>query len=248
MYLDKYGRAIRSKTQETPLSLIRTRDNKFWLQRVLPEGEVVRWRALGLDRLKHAVNFETYNLNEIDEYGGIIIPMDVFPSVANDPPPFQDVVAVMMKITAGEKLTRKSRRSWHRRLASHWKEDPEKYYHKFSETVLFPLLFLFWFCNRLFHSIKNKKPFFDHDVYHADGEDTRVDPISRLKKFSDMHPEQAGYDDRMITMLSPEQNRLSSARAELRESDVTDPHFHSELWWRLRHLRYYGHWPKGLTE
>ncbi len=248
MYLDGYGRAIRSKTQESPLSFARTRDNKFWLQRVLPDGEVVRWRALGLDRLKHAVNFETYNLNELDEYGGVVVPMEVFPTVANDPPPFQDVVHMMMKLHASQKITRKVRRSWHRRLAVHWKDDAQKYYMKISETVFFPILVIIWFFNRLAHSIMNKKPFWDHDVYHADGADNRIDPIARLKKFSDTHPEQDGYDDRMITMLSPMQSRLSSARAELRESDVTDPHFHSELWWKLRHMRFYGHWPKSLMD
>eukprot|EP00331_Platyophrya_macrostoma_P013496 CAMPEP_0176409544 /NCGR_PEP_ID=MMETSP0127-20121128/2557_1 /TAXON_ID=938130 /ORGANISM="Platyophrya macrostoma, Strain WH" /LENGTH=282 /DNA_ID=CAMNT_0017788935 /DNA_START=162 /DNA_END=1010 /DNA_ORIENTATION=- len=248
IYLDQFGRPVRSKSQETPLSLVRTRDNKFWLQRVLENGEVIRWRALGLDHLKHATNFENYTLNDIDEYGGVIVPHDVMPTCAHDGPMFADVVYYMNHISPSEKITRKVRRQWHRRLYAHWLESPEKYFTKSIEYYVFPALLVMWVCIRLFHSVRNGKPFWDHDVYHSDRElATRVDPYVRLKQFSDQHPEHSGFDANSNIMISPAQSRLSSARAELRESDFTDPHYHSEFWWKVRHLRYYGHWPKSLT-
>ncbi|RNF03215.1 hypothetical protein TraAM80_05895 [Trypanosoma rangeli] len=51
VYIDKYGRPICNST-ETDVSFVSTRDNKFYLQRVLEGGEVIRWRAPGLDHLK----------------------------------------------------------------------------------------------------------------------------------------------------------------------------------------------------
>lgn len=249
IYLDPYGRAVRSKTQETPLSLVRTRDNKFWLQRVLPDGEVVRWAAIGLDRLKHAVNFETYTLNEIDEYGGIIVPHHVMPSTITDAPPYHDAVHLMMQVSGTEKMTRKIRRQYHRKIFAHWKESPDKFFSKWMDMYALPMVLAIWVLVRCFYSVKNQKSFFDMDVYTSD-KDKRAAPVSafqRLIEFSDNHPEQEGYDFRMLTMISPGMSRLSSARAELRESDVTDPHFNSELFWRLRHMRYYGHWPKSIT-
>ncbi|CBH16335.1 hypothetical protein, conserved [Trypanosoma brucei gambiense DAL972] len=247
VYIDKYGRPVRNGT-ETDVSLIRTRDNQFYLQRVLPGGEVIRWRAPGLDHLKHVTNFETYNLNEIDEYGGVIIPAGVMPTTPNDPPSYHDAVYYINRMEATEKITRKTRRRWHRRLYAHWKESPDKFFNYSISAYGVPFIVLLWLTIRGFHSIKNNKPFWDVNVYgKTDEESDARDPWLRLMRFSDRHPEHEGLD-LTVTMMSPGQSRLSNSRAELRESDFTDPHFHSELWWKLRHVRYYGHWPKGLSE
>nr|CCC94228.1 conserved hypothetical protein [Trypanosoma congolense IL3000] len=247
VYIDKYGRPVRNGT-ETDVSLIRTRDNKFYLQRVLQGGEVIRWRAPGLDHLKHVTNFETYNLNEIDEYGGVVIPTDVMATAPNDPPSYHDAVYYIHRMEATEKLTRKGRRGWHRRLFAHWKESPDKFLNFSISAYGVPFILLLWLTIRGFHSIKNNKPFWDVNVYgKTDEEIDARDPWLRLMRFSDRHPEHEGLD-LTVTMMSPGQSRLSSSRAELRESDFTDPHFHSELWWKIRHVRYYGHWPKGLSE
>ncbi|KAG5494315.1 hypothetical protein GH5_02328 [Leishmania sp. Ghana 2012 LV757] len=247
VYLDHSGRAVRTGV-ETDLSLIRTRDNKFYLQRVLPNGEVVRWLAPGLNYLKNVTNFETYALNDIDENGGVVIPSDVMPTAAHDVPGLRDAVFYMTKLEATSKFTRKDRRRWHRRLFAHWKESPEKYLSHTLGTYGVAFLVMLWVCVRGFHSIKNQKPFWDVNVYGlTDEERERTNPWLRLKRFSERHPEHEGVD-MTVTMLSPGQSRLSSARSELRESDFTDPHYHSEFWWKVRHCYYYGHWPKGLVE
>lgn len=246
-YLDHHGRAVKNGTV-TDISLIRTRDNKFYLQRVLKDGEVVRWLALGLSNLKNVTNFETYSLNEIDENGGVIIPADVMPTVSHDPPSFHDAVYYISKVEGTEKFTRKDRRRWHRRLYAHWRESPEKYLNHTIGTYGMAFLFCLWVAVRGFHSIKNGKPFFDVNVYgKTDEEREASDPWIRLRRFSSLHPEHEGID-MSVTMMSPGQSQLSSARAELRESDFTDPHYHSEFWWKVRHCRYYGHWPKGIAE
>lgn len=247
VYIDEAGRAAR-RGEQTDISLIRTRENKFYLQRVLPDGEVVRWEAPGLEYLKNVTNFETYSLNEIDEHGGIIIPADVAPSAGPEPPLFIDAVHYIAGVSATKKFTRKDRRHWHRRLFAHWKESPDKYLNHVMGSYGVVFLVVLWLVIRGFHSIKNNKPFLDANVYGITDEDrNRNDPFLRLKRFSDRHPEHESLDMTM-TMLSPGQGWLSSARAELRESDFTDPHFHSEFWWKVRHLRYYGHWPKGLAD
>ncbi|KAG5469747.1 hypothetical protein CUR178_01886 [Leishmania enriettii] len=247
VYLDHFGRAVRTGV-ETDLSLIRTRDNKFYLQRVLPNGEVVRWSAPGLNYLKNVTNFETYALNDIDENGGVVIPSDVMPTAAHDAPGLRDAVFYMTKLEATSKFTRKDRRRWHRRLFAHWKESPEKYISHTLGTYGVAFLVMLWVCVRGFHSIKNQKPFWDVNVYGlTDEERERTNPWLRLKRFSERHPEHEGVD-MTVTMISPGQSRLSSARSELRESDFTDPHYHSEFWWKVRHCYYYGHWPKGLAD
>ncbi|CCW63129.1 unnamed protein product [Phytomonas sp. EM1] len=250
LYIDRMGRGVRDGS-ETDLSLIRTRDNKFYMQRVLPGGEVVRWYAPGLEYLKHVTNFDTYSLNEINENGGIVIPADVLPTTAHEPPSYLDAIYYINKLEAVKKFTRKDRRRWHRRLFAHWKESPEKYISHSVGTYGVASLVILWLVVRGFHSIKNEKPFWDPDVYNSRGrteaERHQADPWLRLKRFSDRHPEHEGMD-LTITMMSPAQSRLSSARAELRESDFTDPHYHSEFWWKIRHCRYYGHWPKGIAE
>lgn len=245
VYVNHMGKAVRNGT-ETDLSLIRTRDNKFYLQRVLPNGEVIRWLAPGLDYIKNVTNFDTYSLNEINEHGGVIIPADVLPASPNDPPSYQDAVHYITQVKASKKFTRKDRRLWHRRLFAHWKESPDKYLNHITGTYGMAFLVVLWLVVRGFHSLKNNKPFFDTDVYTKPGEQ-RHDPWVQLKRFSEMHPEHE-LTDMSVTMMSPGQSRLSSARAELRESDFTDPHYHSELWWKVRHCRYYGHWPKGIAE
>lgn len=245
VYLNRLGKIERYG--ETDLSLIRTRDNKFYLQRVLENGETIRWLAPGLDHLRNVTNFETYSLSEIDENGGIIIPADVMPTAPHEPPSFFDAVYYISRMEATKKFTRKDRRDWHRRLFAHWRESPDKYITHSLGTYGTIFLIVLWVVVRGFHSIKNNRPFWDVDVYKSEDEmGGDVDPWTRLKRFSDMHPEHQGLDLTIATM-SPGQTHLSSSRAELRESDFTDPHYHSELWWKIRHCRYYGHWPKGIA-
>lgn len=247
VYIDRLGRRARSGA-ETDMSLIRTRDNKFYLQRVLPDGEVVRWLAPGLDYIKNVTNFDTYSFNEINDHGGVIVPADVTPSSATEPMSYHDAVYLMSIIHPVRKFTRKDRRQWHRRLCAHWKESPDKYYNHILGTYGVAVCIVLWLVIRGFHSIKNNKPFLDANVYESQEETgLKRTPWHRLKSFSDMHPEHEGFD-MSPTMMSPGQSRLSSSRAELRESDFTDPHYHSELWWKIRHLRYYGHWPKSIME
>ncbi|ESS65511.1 hypothetical protein TCDM_06116 [Trypanosoma cruzi Dm28c] len=170
------------------------------------------------------------------------------PTASNDPPSFHDAVYYINRVEAKKKFTRKDRRQWHRRLFAHWKESPEKFLNHSIGAYGMPFLFVLWLTIRGFHSIKNNKPFWDVNVYgKTDEEQVLQDPWLRLKRFSDRHPEHEGLD-MTVTMMSPGQSRLSSSRAEIRETDFTDPHFHSELWWKIRHVRYYGHWPKGLAE
>lgn len=245
VYVDHMGKAVRNGA-ETDMSLIRTRDNKFYLQRVLPTGEVVRWLAPGLEYIKNVTNFDTYTLSEINEHGGIVIPADVMPTAPNDPPSYQDAVHYITQVRASKKFTRKDRRLWHRRLFAHWRESPDKYINHAVGTYGVAFLVGLWAVMRGFNSVRNNKPFFDVDVYSKAGEE-RPDPWVHLKRFSEMHPEHEMMD-MSIAMMSPGQSRLSNARAELRESDFTDPHYHSELWWKVRHCRYYGHWPKGIAE
>lgn len=245
VYLSRSGKIVRHG--ESDLSLIRTRENKFYLQRVLENGETIRWLAPGLEHLKNVTNFETYSLSEIDENGGIIIPADVMPSAPHEPPSFFDAVYFISRMVATKKFTRKDRRDWHRRLFSHWRESPEKFVTHSIGTYGIVFLILLWFVVRGFHSIKNNRPFWDVDVYKPEKVDNQVDPWKRLKRFSEMHPEHEGLD-MTVTLMSPGQSHLSSSRAELRESDFTDPHYHSELWWKIRHCRYYGHWPKGIAD
>ncbi|EPY26451.1 hypothetical protein AGDE_11311 [Angomonas deanei] len=246
-YVSRGGYAIRDR-EESDVSLIRTRDNKFYLQRVLETGEVIRWRAPGLDYLKNVTNMDTYDLSEINDNGGVIIPADVMSTTPNDPPNVLDALDYIRKVKPTAKLTRKDRRHWHRQLYSHWSESPEKYFSHTVGTYGAAFLFVLWVVVRGFYAIKNDKPFWDVNVYgKTDEERVKTDPWMRLKRFSDNHPEHESFDFRPI-MMSPGQAQLSSARAELRESDFTDPHFNSEFWWKVRHMRYYGHWPKGLAE
>ncbi|CCW66222.1 unnamed protein product [Phytomonas sp. Hart1] len=250
VYLNNMGTRIRDGT-ETNISLIRTRDNQFYIQRILPDGEVVRWYAPGLEHLKHVTNFDTYSLNVIDENGGIVIPSDVVPSPPSESAYYLDAIYYINQIQAVRKFTRKDRRRWHRKLFMHWKESPEKFVNHTIGTYGMASLVILWVLIRGFHSLKNKKSFWDADVYNSHGrtetERQKKDPWLKIKRFSDCHPEHEGMD-LTVAMFSPGQSRLSSARAELRESDFTDPHYHSEFWWKVRHCRYYGHWPKGIAE
>lgn len=247
MFIDEAGRCVRNGA-ESDMSFIRTRDNKFYLQRVMPNGEVVRWLAPGLEVLKTITNFETFSISSIDDYGGIIVPADVIPTSSFEPMCFHDAAYHMRKIQPHKKITRKDRRFWHRRLFADWRESPDKYANEVIGRYGIVGLLCVWLVIRGFHSLKNNKPFWDMNVYgKTDAEMDRTNQLLRLKKFSDRHPEHA-LTDPIVAMLSPGQTRLSSARSELRETDFTDPHFHSEFWWKVRHAYYYGHWPRGLGQ
>jgi hypothetical protein len=84
-YLDRYGNPIKTK-DETDLSLIRTRDNKFYLQRVLEDESIVRFAAPGLGMIKNSANFEYFSIAEIDIYGGVVVPADLMPTPQHERP------------------------------------------------------------------------------------------------------------------------------------------------------------------
>lgn len=244
-YLDNFGKGARHGIV-SHMSLVRTRDNRFWLQRVLPGGETIRWRCIGLDVLKHATSFESYSLNDIDENGGVIIPNEIRPTCQGDPLCFFDAVMEIQKLHAHAKFTRKDRRQWHRRSFCHWSESPEKYGSQVLASYGLLGLFVLWLLVRGSHAYKNKKGFWDNDVYSKDI-DEENQAIMRIREFDRNHPEHNSLE-RKLVLMSPGMDRLGSARAELRESDFMDPHAHSELFWRLRHAYFYGHWPKGLMD
>ncbi len=244
-YLDTTGTVARHR-RVTNLALVRTRDNKFWLQRVMPGGEVVRWRCVGLDIMKHATSFEAYNIGDIDENGGIIIPCEVRPTCQADPLSYFDAVTTLLKLKSHAKFTRKDRRQWHRRSFAHWSETPEKYASHVLGTYGMLGVVLLWVLVRSSHAYKNNKSFWDNDVYTRGGEQ-EFDTIRRIRQFAERHPEH-NTSDRKLVPMSPGMDSLGAARAELRETDFMDPHAQSEFWWKLRHMYYFRHWPKGLND
>ena len=245
LYLDSHGTQSRHN-RVTNISLVRTRDNKFWLQRVLPGGETIRWRAVGLDVMKHATSFESYNICDIDENGGIVIPTEVRPTCQGDPLSFFDAICTIQKMQSHAKFTRKDRRQWHRRSFAHWSETPEKYATHILGSYGVLGIIVLWVVVRASHAYTNNKSFWDNDVYTKGGE-REYETIKQINDFAKTHPEHEISERKMVPM-SPGMDKLGGARAELRESDYMDPHSHSELWWKLRHAYYYGHWPKGLKE
>jgi len=241
-YLDHYGNPVKTK-QETDLSLIRTRDNKFFLQRVFDDESVVRFACPGLAMIKNAANFEYFSMQDIDVYGGVLIPSDVFPSAAHDRPCFHDAVYVIMRCQPTAKFTRKDRRAWHRRLHAHWEEDPEKYKFQFMSTFTLFAVACVYFGFKYINAAQRGVPFLNEDAvpFQADSY------WAKAARFAERHPEHLSA---MATTLhfSPAQAEYIQARSEIRGSESIDPSMSMEFVWKVQHLKQYGHWPKGLAE
>jgi len=247
-YLDKLGRPC--KGVKSNLSLIRTRDNMFYLQRILPDGEVIRWRCLGLENMKQATSFESYSIHAIDANGGVIIPTNVRATSQSEPLGFLDAVTDIRHLQTAPKFTRQDRREEHRQLFSHWSESPEKYSLQIFQAYVVPLMVLTWLLVRGFNAYRNNKGFWAVDVYDSDDplvQRKRIDIQQRAMQFDEKHPEH-GVLERGVIAMSPAQERMMLARSELRGTDAMDPHMTNEIVWKMRHAWYYGHWPKGLLE
>lgn len=238
-YLDKYGNILKSK-RETELSLVRTRDNKFYLQRVYPNEAVVRFLCPGLSILKNATNFEYFSMFDVDNHGGVIIPGDVFPTPAHDPPTFQDAVYCLMLCEQTTKFTRKDRRAWHRRLHAHWQESPEKYHMNFVINVSIFVIVVTWALARYLYMYRHGKSYFEDEAPAR--EHTY---LAKSKRFADRHPEHVGFDVNPL-QLSPGQHQLSQARSDMRNEWQDTSSWSNDLMWKLRHCYYYSHWPRSL--
>lgn len=242
MYLDQYGNPIRNK-DETDVSLIRTRENKFFLQRVFDDESVVRFACPGLSVIKHAQNFEYFTVGDIDIHGGAILPSDVWPTTAHDRPMLQDVVHVLSRSRPTTKFLRKDRRAWHRRLFAHWEESPEKFRFHLVNYVGAMLCFVVYVVTRYFYYCDTKQITF----WNTEGRQIREDGYwGKARRFSDRHPEHQTTDLSPV-QLSPAQNVFMRARSELRTNEVSDPGSGMGWMWKIKHTFNYGHWPKDIN-
>lgn len=244
-YFDHRGLIVEDN-RETDIAIIRTRDLKFYLQRIMPNGEVIRWPAPGCDPMRNATSFEQFSLTDIDTYGGVIIPQDVAPTNPYEPPSIIDAVMLMANLEVTKKVTRQVRRGWHRRVYADKYEDPLKYQMNMVGNSLLVLGFALFIGTRWLYCRRHGIGFFDL-VSGATVERKTESIWDRANRYGEEHIEQV-RPETIVSQLSPGQKDYSRMRAEMRESDFTDPHFKSEMYWKLRHLVYYGHWPKGLAE
>lgn len=240
-YLDHYGNPIKTK-EETDLSLIRTRDNKFFLQRVFADESIVRFPAPGLGMIKSGANLEYFSLNEIDIYGGIIIPSDVAPTPHTERPGFHDAVQIMMQCSPTTKFTRKDRRAWHRRIYANWEEHPEKYQVASLHNGMLALVVAV-FCLLKYNSWKRENDPLTGTGYRIEEDEGMW---KRAKNFGKRHPEHS-YNISASVDFSPAQLDYIYSRAEPTYSDH-DSSVGMEFFWKLRHAKSHGHWPKGLRE
>ena len=239
-FLDMYGNVCRTK-EETEISLVRTRDNKFWLQRIYANDVIVRFHCPGLEVLKHASNFEYFSIADLDNYGGICIPSDIYPTPANERPGLHDAVYCIRNCQLTEKFTRKDRRQWHRRLYAHWHESPEKYQVNWVVNCFILCMVAVWASARYYYMWSAGKGFFDDDV-----------PIrapqfgEKAKTFGERHPEHCSGDETPV-QWSPGQHLLSTARSDVRAGDQQDTTgWHVDFMWKFRHAWYYKHWPRSM--
>lgn len=241
-YLDFYGNPIRTK-EETCLSLIRTRDNKFFLQRVMPDESIVRFAAPGLGMVKNAANFEYFSISEIDVYGGIVIPGDIMPIAAVERPPFHSAVHVMMSIKPVKKFTRKDRRAHHRKIYSHWEADPDK--HRFStvSNAVLAIIVIAVVCSKYYELTKVPDPLTPASAGPKREENSLFAYIENWPK---RHPEHNNITSLSVD-FTPGQVAYIQSRAESMDGD-TDVTSGVEWVWKLRHAKTYGHWPKGIRE
>jgi hypothetical protein len=241
-YLDHYGNPIKTK-EETELSLIRTRDNKFFLQRVFEDESIVRFPAPGLGMIKNSTNFEYFSLNEIDIYGGVVIPVDVTMIPQTDRPMFFDAVHIMMRCEPTAKFTRKDRRAHNRKLYAHWEEDPEKYRFAGTQNALLAMIFAS-FVGLTYHRWTSiEDPLAPND---ATTTRERNSFFTNARNWASRHPEHNTTFSASVD-FTPAQLSYVQARTDSMDS-AHDVNVANEWVWKIRHARTYGHWPKGIRE
>lgn len=240
-YLTKSGRAAGTNI-ETDVAIVRTRENKFYLQRVLPEGEVVRFRIPGLDHMSQATHFETFSIPIIDVSGGVHIPNTLHIEADQEPHRWNDAVLYINMVKAVGKWTRKDKRSQHRELFAHWKESPAKFQDTIPANVGLVLLLAGWGIFRWLYSHSQHRSFFDSDLfYNEDG------MVQQSARFAELHPEHT-HNDTSNIQLSPGQVGLGHMAFDLNGPESSDMATSNELLWKITHCIYYGHWPKGVRE
>lgn len=240
-YLDHYGNPMKSR-METDLSLIRTRDNKFYMQRVFSDESVVRFPVPGLAMIKNASNFEYFSLTDLDLYGGVLVPFEVCPSLPSERPSYHDAVYIIMRCHPTDKFTRKDRRAWHRRLHAYWAENPEQYHINWVIAYVVGMALIIYVFLRWMNNIYRGVPWFDED--HLFNRDDNI--WSKAHKFARDHPEHMQILPSTLN-YSPALESYSQVRAELRQAESIDPSMQWEWIWMIQHLKQYGHWPAGLA-
>ena len=244
-YLDRGGNPIRNRV-ETELALVKTRDNKFYLQRIMPDGSYIRWRVPGLDKMKNASSFETFSMHDIDEGGGVQIPHEVMPWSRNTPPEYADGILIINRVKSLGKVTRKDRRYYCRELYAALTEHHDKLsiYWK-GRALMFGALFV-WAAQRAFAAYTNGRSFFDSNVYSPRGRiDESQERFYKFIRFGDEHPEHNTSDHKEY-MASPGQVNLGLSRIDLHGQDVHTPDIDSIFAWQVQHMWHYGHWPKRV--
>ena len=240
-YVDHYGNPMKNR-QETTISLIRTRENKFYLQRIFDDGSVERWPCPGLEMMKGVTSFEHFSISDIDEYGGVTIPQGIAPSGmgGGDKPTYLDAVRILSECEPLRKFTRPERRAFHFRCMGPTSETPFKHKVHQAAQILAGSAFIMLLLNRIVsRGGKNMNPFApsqELDVY------TR-----RLKEFGDMHPEH-GRVEHFPAVISPGQMEKAQRSVHEDWEEVTDTYTGRELLWKIQHAWTHDHWPKGMNE
>jgi hypothetical protein len=240
-YLDHYGNPIKSR-QETDLSLIRTRDNKFYIQRVFHDESVVRFPAPGLAMIKNASNFEYFSLTDLDLYGGVLVPMEICPSLPSERPSYHDAVYIIMRCHPTDKFTRKDRRAYHRRMHAYWAESPEQYHTNYVMMYGCLLVLGVYLSLRWLNNVYRGVPWYDED--HLFNRDDNV--WSKAYRFARNHPEHMNILPTTLN-FSPALESYSQTRAEIRQAESIDPSMQWEWVFKVQHLKQYGHWPASLA-
>lgn len=243
-YLDRIGSPVKNRV-ETNLAIVKTRQNLFYLQRVMDDGSYIRWRVPGLDRMKHATSFEAFSMHDIDEDGGVEVNKELVPWGGCAAPDYLDAIYQINRVEPIGKLTRKDRRFWHRRLFAQTEESTDKYVMYWASRAVLALAFGGWLLQRITSAYINDKNFFDSDVYVKEGEAGKLSAFDKYISFKDLHPEH-NYKDMSLQMMSPAQDTMMVSRSDLRGTDVLDAESSSPFMWQLRHLSAYGHWPKPI--
>eukprot|EP00760_Papus_ankaliazontas_P018771 PhM_4_TR17636/c0_g1_i1/m.82352 len=239
-YLDHYGNAMRNR-QETTISLIRTRNNKFFLQRIFDDGSTERWPCPGLEMMKGVTSYEHFSLSDIDDYGGVLIPHGVAPAAAWDRPSFLDAVRIMAKCQPMRKFTRGERRAYHASLYGPDEEHFLKSRIHFIMNCAFICIVVMVIGSRIYFREPGERNLF--------GPGTARNHVSvRIEDFANRHPEHMNNVEHFPTLVSPKQILLAQQSMAKDFDEITDVYTGREFLWKAQHAWNYGHWPKGINE
>ena len=243
-YLDHYGNPIKNK-DETDISFIRTREDKFFLQRVFPDQSVVRWSVPGLNMMKNAATLDQIAIPDIDTFGGVVVPIDVAPCQTNCRPSLGDAIFLLMHCYPNHKFIRRDRRAHRRKVVSSWEEDPDKFTIAFTGRIFIMAVSV----TVLVVLIADLQ----YRGYTPFGDPLREDSLrenscqGRMATFAERHPEHT-RPEILPAAITRGMQQLTRARMELRDKEITDPTLMSEWYWKVKHMWNFGHWPKGLLE